>query len=299
MKFDKSIINIRLEALAMMLLICILSVSAQKTKTVEATITFHAPETMSMVEARRTALDRAKIEAIANEFGTIVSQSNSTAISNTNGTSNSRFISIGGSDVKGEWIETIGEPKYEEIFQDGMLAITCNVKGKAREITSEQIDFIAKPLRNGQDLKFEGYNFKSGDDLYLYFKSPVDGYLAAFLVDEASGTVYCALPYRNSDGNLKVIKADKEYILFSQKNADPEEKRIVDEYEMTANDDKEWNDFYILFSPDPFKKANLSSGSSQSMPKTTNWADFQKWLAKERNKNPRLNLQRIIISIEK
>lgn len=299
MSININITNIRLGALATMLLICISSAFAQKTKTVEATVTYYAPETMSMAEARRTALDRAKIEAIANEFGTIVSQSNSTAISNMNGNSDSRFISIGGSDVKGEWIETIGEPKYEEILQEGMYAITCHVKGKAREITSEQIDFIAKPLRNGQELKFEGYNFKSGDDLYLYFKSPVDGYLAAFLVDEASGTVYCALPYRNSDGNPKSIKADKEYILFSQKNAEPEEKRFIDEYEMTANDDKEWNDFYILFSPEPFKKANLSSGASQSMPKTTDWADFQKWLAKERTKNHKLNLQRIIISIEK
>lgn len=271
---------------------------AQKTKTVEASAIYYAPETMSMAEARRIALDRAKIEAIANEFGTIVSQSNSTAISNVNGNSDSRFISIGGSDVKGEWIETIDEPIYKEVFQDGMLAITCHVKGKAREITSEQINFIAKPLRNGQELKFEDYNFKSGDDLFLYFKSPVNGYLAAFLVDEASGTVYCALPYRNSDGNPKSIKADKEYILFSQKNAEPEEKRFVDEYEMTANDDKEWNDFYILFSPEPFHKVNLNSGSN-TMPKTTSWTEFQKWLAKERSKNPKLNLQRIIISIEK
>lgn len=272
---------------------------AQKVKTVVGTYSYLGSINQPITEARRIALDRAKIDAIANEFGTIVSQSNVTALTNINGISDNRFISSGGSDVKGEWIETIGEPKFEESFQDGMLIVTCTVKGKIREIISDRIDFIAKPLRNGQNLRYEDYDFKSGDDLFLYFKAPVDGYLAAFLVDEASGIVYCALPYRNSNGAPKAIKADKEYILFSRNQAEPDEIRFVDEYEMTANDDREWNDFYILFSPEPFHKVNLTSETGNSLPKTTNWGDFQKWLAKERTKNPKLNLQKIIISIEK
>ena len=45
-------------------------VFSQKMKTVEGEYTYHAPENVSLEEARRTALDRAKIQALADEFGT-------------------------------------------------------------------------------------------------------------------------------------------------------------------------------------------------------------------------------------
>ena len=174
-----------------------------------------------------------------------------------------------------------------------------NTFEKVRELISSQIEFVSKPLRNGTDLKYESYNFKDGDDLYLYFKSPVKGYLSVFLVDEASQTVYCALPYRNSDGNLKQIEADTEYILFSKSHSEPNERRFVDEYVMTVSDELEYNDLYILFSPEPFGKASLEYGKETSLPKTTNWQDFQKWLAKIRIKKPEISLSKIIISIHK
>ena len=72
----------------------------QKTAKVSATYTYYAPETMSIEEAKRVALDRAKIQAIADEFGTIVSQSTSTVITNKNGESDTQFFALGGSDVK-------------------------------------------------------------------------------------------------------------------------------------------------------------------------------------------------------
>ena len=269
-------------------------------KTVSAEYTFYAPETMSVVEAKRIAVDRAKIHAIEEAFGSIVSQTNVSAIANVNGQSETRFFSFGGSDVKGEWIETIGEPIFGDIYyQDNLLVVTCSVKGKVREINSSQIEFIAKPLRNGTELKYESYNFKEGDELYLYFKSPIKGYLSVFLVDESSQTVYCALPYRNSDGNPKQVEADREYILFSKTHSDPNEKRYVDQYVMTVNDELEYNDFYILFSPEPFSKAILENGNDASLPGTINWFDFQKWLAKIRTKNQDISLTKIVVSITK
>ena len=85
---------------------------AQKTEKVTATYTYYAPENVSLEEAKRTALDRAKLSAIADAFGTMVTQSNSTIISNQGDQSDSRFLSLGGSEVKGEWIETTKEPEY-------------------------------------------------------------------------------------------------------------------------------------------------------------------------------------------
>ena len=93
---------------------------AQRTEKVRAEYIYHAPENISLEEAKRIALERAKIQAIADEFGTIVSQSNTTMVSNRNGESSSDFFSLGGSEVKGEWIETIGQPSYDINYEQGM-----------------------------------------------------------------------------------------------------------------------------------------------------------------------------------
>lgn len=107
----------------------VLPVFGQKLKTVEGEYTYHAPENVTLEQARRTALDRAKIQALADAFGTIVSQYNATQVKNRNGQSSIDFTSIGGSEVKGEWIETIGDPIYNTMYEDGMLVVSVKVKG--------------------------------------------------------------------------------------------------------------------------------------------------------------------------
>ena len=54
---------------------------AQKTERVTATYTYYAPEHVSIEEARRVALQRAQLQAIADAFGTIVTQTNATTLS--------------------------------------------------------------------------------------------------------------------------------------------------------------------------------------------------------------------------
>ena len=78
----------------------------QKIKTVDGEYIYGVPATVDLEKAKSIALERIKIQLIADEFGTTVSQSNSTFVKNQNGKSNIDFMSIGGSEVKGEWIET-------------------------------------------------------------------------------------------------------------------------------------------------------------------------------------------------
>ena len=212
-------------SIVILLLVLTSAAFAQKLKTVEAEYTYHAPENVTLEQARRTALDRAMIQALANEFGTIVTQQNSTRVENRSGQSDIDFLSIGGSEVKGEWIETIGEPIYNIRYEGNMLVVVCNVKGKAREIVSAGIDFQAKILRNGTDDKFESNQFRSGDDLYLSFQSPVSGYLAVYLVD-ADNQAYCLLPYRDQTDGVYPIKANQQYIFFSNEKASSPAIRI-------------------------------------------------------------------------
>lgn len=286
--------SFRLWLIAVGLLFSI-ALSAQKMKRVDAEYIYHAPENVSLEEAKRIALERAKLQAIADAFGMVVSQSNFTTVANRNGKSDVDFFSLGGSEVKGEWIETIGEPEYSISYERNMLVVKVSVKGKAREMVSAQIDIVAKVLRNGTEDKFESDEFRSGDDLYLYFQSPVDGYLNVYLLDETSQTVFCLLPYRRSDEPFVFVKHDMTYVFFSQEKA-VQNASMIDEYVMTCDKMIEQNTIYILFSPNQFVKAN-SCGELTSMPRQLSYKDFQKWLTEVRKKDSGMQvaLQRIVI----
>lgn len=270
---------------------------SQKMKTVEGEYTYFAPENVTLEEARRTALDRAKIQALANAFGTIVQQSNSTRVENRNGKSDVDFLSIGGSEVKGEWIETIGEPKYDISYEQGMLVVKVSVKGKAREIVSAGIDFKAHILRNGTEDKFESNDFNSGDELYLSFLSPVSGYVAVYLID-ADGKAFCLLPYRNQESGQFPVKANQRYVFFSIKDAPTELRPYVDEYTMTCSRSSETNQIYVIFSPQPFTKA-ADNASDETLPRELEFEDFQKWLVKCRNNDSNMRIERKLLTLTK
>ena len=274
-------------------------------KTVEASYTYHAPENVTLEQSKQTALSRAQIQALADEFGTIVSQSNDTRIENKDGQSKVDFLSIGNSEVKGEWIETIGEPRYDISYEGSMLVITVKVKGKAREIVSSGIDFQARILRNGTDDKFEGDDFKSGDDLYLSFQTPVSGYLAVYLTD-AEGRAYCLLPYRNQTDGIYTVNANQRYLFFSNKEAPQNERLMVDEYVMTCERESEYNQIYVIFSPKPFMKAvdreslkEITDDAIAGFPRELSSAEFRKWLAKARTHDQNMNVRMIPITIKK
>lgn len=272
---------------------------SQRTAKVSATYTYYAPETMSVEEAKRVALDRAKIQAIADEFGSIVSQSTSTVITNKNGESDTQFFALGGSDVKGEWIEIIGNPEYQLKFENHFLVVTCSIKGKAREITSSKIEFTAKTLRNGTELRFEDVNFRNGDDLYLYFRSPTNGYLATYLLDELTQTIYCVLPYKAQSISAYPIEANKEYVMFSRKEADKSLRPVVDEYVLSCENDKEFNTLYILFSSSQIGKRNGFDDSIADKPDNISFKDFKSWLSRKLSKDSNIQFQEINISISK
>lgn len=261
---------------------------AQRTEKAHAEYTYHAPENVTVETAKRTALERAKIQAIADEFGTVVSQSNTTFVSNQNGESNIDFFSLGGSEVKGEWIETIGEPEYTISYEQGMLVVKVTVSGRIREIVSAPIDIEAKLLCNGTESKYESEYFKDGDDLFLSFHSPTDGYLAVYLVD-ASQTAYCLLPYQNQREGIYPINANESYVFFSTKHAVNIEKNIVDEYVMTTSQTAEVNRIYVVFSPNSFCKATDNS-SSETLPRELSFEEFQKWLVKCRKNDIKMQV---------
>ena len=269
---------------------------AQKTERVTATYTYYAPEHVSIEEARRVALQRAHLQAIADAFGTIVTQTNATTVKNENGKSDVSLLSLGASEVKGEWLRTDGEPEYEIAYEDGMLAVTVRVKGVIREIVNAAVDFQARVLCNGTEDRFEQDRFRNGDDLYLSFQSPVDGYLTVYLLD-AEGTAYCLLPYRGDTGGRVAVKGNRRYVFFSVDDVPAGEQGMVDEYVMTCGNREELNQIYVIFSPQLFTKAVDYAGEGVQ-PRELPYEEFQQWLfnCRKQDREMRVEVKHIVIS---
>lgn len=281
---------------AILFMVSVLGVFAQKTLTVDAEYTYRAPEDVALSQAKRTALDRAKIQAIAEAFGTIVSESNTLRMSNKNGQSDVDFMSISGSDVKGEWIETIGDPQYQIEYDGETLVVTAKCKGKIREIVGNEVDFQVKVLRNGTDDHSESDVFFSGDNFYVSFTSPVAGYVAIYLVD-VGNMACCLLPYQAQQDGIYSVKANQRYVFFNVDEAQPVEKPIVDLYRMTTLFPIEQNQVYVIFSPQPFVKAADAVGKGQL--RELKGDEFQKWLAKCRKRDTSMSVKMIPIAIKK
>ncbi|MCM1142432.1 MAG: DUF4384 domain-containing protein, partial [Muribaculum sp.] len=143
----------------------------------------------------------------------------------------------------------------------------------------------AKTLRNGTALKYESTNFKDGDDLYLYFKSPDDGYLAVYLLDESTQQLYNILPYRNQTSPSVKVKGTTENIFFSKSHSDTVEKSLIDEYSLSCDIEKEFNTLFVIFSNKEIAKPASIISNDFYKPNSISYKDFRQWLNKNITQN--------------
>lgn len=268
---------------------------AQRVQKVCGEYTYYAEGNQSANEAKRSALETAKLQAIANEFGTVISQSTLQKETSIDGKESSYFSQLSAIEVKGEWIEDINEPIYEISFVQDMLVVKCKICGRVRELSNEATEFTATLLRNGTDCKFADANFHSGDDMFLFFRSPADGYVAVYLIDETL-TAYCLLPYMNNAKGQQPVKHNEEYIFFSSAKARKGE--LIDEYTLTCNNEIERNQVYVIFSPKPFTKA-LDNQLDKGLPRQLGYESFSRWLTTCRKRDPKMGVKLIHIEIKK
>lgn len=269
-------------------------ISKAKTIEVEGEYEYRFPISVSIEEGRKEALRRAQINALERVFGRNIGESSLITKSNINQQSNSYYSKESYSELKGEWIETIGEPQFSNPEIDGeSIIIYCYVKGKARYLDSSQIDFEFKTLRHVPDVKYEATEFLSGDDFFIYFRSPESGFINIFLLDLKEEEAYCLLPYKNSKEGVYEVKADKDYFLFSPKLASDKERPFVEEYVLTTNKKEEHNEIYVIFSPEKFGKASLDKHEKElSVPRNTSIKKFNEWLAKSKSRDNNISTQK-------
>lgn len=284
--------------LALLCTVCVFTaVVAQKPVTVCGEYTYYATENVTTAQAKQVALQRARVAGLIQAFNLTVYQSNTTVVTNRNGESSVDLYSFGGSDARGEWIEDTEVPRYTITYEQDMLVVKAEVCGIAREIKSACIDIEAKVLRNGTEPRFESDHFNSGDDLYLWFRTPVDGYVTVWLLDRESQIVYCLLPYRSSSQGAVELKRDQPYTFFHQ-DRKLKDWQYIDEYTLTANAAVEWNEVYVVFSPNPYAKATTNASDALA-PRELSFKDFSAWLIRCQTKDPKMTISKQLIEIKK
>lgn len=267
---------------------------AQERK-VEGEYTYYTPQDVSIETAKATAIEQARVQALADAFGTIIDETVLTTRKNENGKSSVNMLALGESTVKGEWLNDTHDPETTISYEDNFLIVTAHVWGMARELESAPIDIAVKVLKNGTLDRFEDDQFRNGDELYISFQTPAKGYLAVYLMDD-KGDAYCMLPYAGDVDGMFQVKANNPYVLFSSNHT--ENGEACDEYVLTAEKQLERDIIYVIYSPNPFVKAKDNAAPMKvkvgkeelELPRQLNYRDFQRWLLRNRRIDNRMQV---------
>jgi hypothetical protein len=279
--------------------------SAQKVIKVNGKSQVRIENNMTREQALEKAEDLAIINAIENSFGTYVEQISDISVKE----GAVSYNIIGSTKVKGEWLGLKSIEFKDEIHEqvagnkskEKIPWISCTIEGLACEIRPKATLQANTLLCPSPECK--SFAFTDSQSLYLYFNSPIDGYLSVF-IDEDNETTRRLFPYLNQGNESAVkIKGDEPYILFSNaKDMNKFEVR-ADEIELFTYRSLEYNNIYVVFSPIPYCKPILSGAvllnDGYTLPKAISTGKFQEWLTECRVAMPDFQAKRIKISIEK
>jgi hypothetical protein len=272
--------------LALFLLIAVNPLSAQKIFQAEGKSQVRMENNMTTEDVYAQAEQQAKINAIEKEFGTYVEQQTDMTLSD----GRISYNIIGTTKVKGDWIKTSSIKFSEDLRletgaygKQNVKYITCNIKGKVRKSAPKaNIDF---KILNCPDEACRTTDFVDGEQLYLYFQSPVDGYLSVY-VDEGDIT-YRLLPYVLMSDDFQsgvFVESDTEYLFFTEKY-NSFKSSVVDEIVMFTTKNVEYNTIYIVFAEEKFVKPILEKKEEidgRILPKSLSSEEFQSWLSENK-----------------
>ena len=274
---------------SIILLVLTIVCNAQKAVNVSGEYRYVVPENVSITDAKNTAIERARNEAMAKEFGTVVSQTNTNTTKVVDGKVETDFTSIGGTESKGIWLSDTKEPEVKVLFENDVMIIEAKVWGKAREIKNSETELDIKILCNGT----ENERFKNGDRFSMNFKSASKGFVAIFLRDESLDPIYCLLPYENENGEVRAIKSGTKYnFLSTQDPIYPFQEETI----LVTDKTVEYNTVIIVFSKNQFSLPISESG--EFVPEISA-EKFNKWLRKNRINDETMQVVEKTVEIRK
>lgn len=272
---------------------------AQKVLKISGEYIYHAPKTVSPVTAEQTAVERARLQALSDAFGTRIRDITTTVMKSTEEGSDVDLQKFVESEVKGEWLSDEKPPKVEFVgFDADMMVYKAKVWGLAREIVTSPVAIQVRILKNGIDARYESTDFTEGDEIALSFKTPVNGFVAVYMVDDQE-KVYQLLPYRRDSRPCFPVEGGSDYLFFSTKAPAERGGNLADEYVLAVETDLAYHYVFTIFSPHDFMKAEADDPGSVSQPAGLSMERFQKWLSACRIKDPQMVVDRQTVSIRK
>ena len=275
-----------------------------------------SPESESPEEARLKVIEEARINALEKAFVITLSERTMNLSDTYDGHTRNTSHSYGESQINGEWIRDLTNPPEISIreVEHGHIYY-AKVYGEARELKHNKIDVDCRLLCNGLNPdkdRLRGDTFYDGDELYVYFTSPVDGWLSIYLIDDdEERTTQCLIPYDNQKESAYPIHANREYIFFSKQTSEPEYVEYTTRMIVESRKKMDINDLYVIFSPNEFTQAastiykhsrhNTSEYEVEAdlMPRETTFQRFDKWLTKQRRNDSDLQSLPFTLAIRK
>lgn len=267
----------------------------QKIFSAQGTAKVKLDDHLSKDETMEIAREYARHMAIESLFGSRISKDAFVDIED----GESSVVIKSESELKGEWLKTEKESFTEETRKvknsDGKgwnteIWIVCETAGKVREIVTPMVDLQFQTL-NCPYPDCETTSYENGDPFYLYFRSPVEGYLSIYMADQEQA--YRILPYSEMPSKYLhsvPVEADKEYIFFdSGTGSDYFEDfpyYYTDELILETEEEQDFYKLYLIFSHKPFTKPILEEETVMAddyiLPKNLSRRHFDVWVQDNR-----------------
>lgn len=272
-------------------LVCIFvifSVRAEDIKVIDAFYRYPLPDNCSHSEAKAIAMDRAIAEALEREYGSKVQSETWSEVHSSEEDTRTDIWRIGSSMVKGQWIETIGEPKFTFVTDGNSVVLEVRMRGRTMATSDRNIDLDINTICVNKEGKLKSQRFQSGDRLEVNFTSPIDGYLLMFLGDDEGG-VSQLLPFPNQKTGALTIAGGERYDFFRSNRELWEEQ-----YRLTTDKEIERNILYVIFTPNHIIKpvAALSNGI-----RSLSVENFREWLSKQRSIDKDVQIRTIPLTV--
>lgn len=247
---------------------------AQRKALVHGVYTYEVSDNdnITLREAKEECIKWAKIKAIKDEFGEMISSDFITLDEEINGKTTSKSSEETMASVKGDWTNDTKDPEISIEYLNGKLFFTAEVWGEAVEITSAKTELECVVQKNDAGKKVPASIFNNGERIFLKFRAPLDGFLAAYLIERNNKEASCLLPYlKDTDGKFP-IKGGQNYNLF-----DKEIDAAAQNYKLTTPHNSEVFTIVIIFSPNEFVKCNDEKRAPRH-PNSIDLQNFNKWL---------------------